>query len=164
MCRTILLNRSCRESDGPDPRSTDRRYIVMTKHVALITWAGLPEGAESEQLLLPHLKARGIEACLIDWRNRSVDLTGFDLLVLRSCWNYHLHAKEFGQWLDRAADAALVLNHPETVRWNSNKSYLQSLDDPAIRIAPTCFVSGAAGLDNSRLEQIRCWEKAVLKP
>jgi len=58
------LCRSCSESDG-----AERRSFAMTKNVALITWAGLPEGAESERLLVPHLKARGVEARMIAWRD-----------------------------------------------------------------------------------------------
>lgn len=33
----------------------------MKKKVALITWSGLPEGAESERMLLPHLALELIE-------------------------------------------------------------------------------------------------------
>jgi glutathione synthase/RimK-type ligase-like ATP-grasp enzyme len=136
----------------------------MNKNVALITWAGLPEGAESEQLLAPHLKARGVEARMVDWRDASVDFSGFDLVVLRSCWDYHLRAKEFADWLERTAAVVPVLNDPNIVHWNSNKFYLQSLDNPSLRIAPTCFVSSNARLQQSDLSLMRGWLKAVVKP
>src|SRR5262245_33628255 len=113
----------------------------MKKQIALITWAGLPEGAESEQLLLPLLAARGVDARMVDWRDSEIDFSAFDLVVLRSCWDYHLHAEEFGAWLERAASAAPILNNIETVVWNSNKFYLRELTAQEIAIAPTCFVS-----------------------
>ena len=45
-------------------------FRIERRNVALITWSGLPEGAESEQLLLPHLAAAGVEAEIVDWARR----------------------------------------------------------------------------------------------
>src|SRR5215469_10426418 len=97
----------------------------MKKRVALITWAGFPQSAENEQLLLPLLAASGVDAQMVDWRDTAADFSGFDLVVLRSCWNYHLHAKEFADWLIRTADQNPVLNKTDTVLWNSYKFYLR---------------------------------------
>src|ERR1700753_318138 len=100
--------------------------IRMKKRVALITWSGLPEGAESERLLLPHLAAANVEAQFVDWRS-DCDYTKFDLVVLRSCWNYHLHDAEFTAWLHSTASVVPLLNELETVLWNKNKFYLREL-------------------------------------
>src|ERR1700704_1870261 len=97
----------------------------MKRKVALITWSGLPEGAESERLLLPYLAAAGIETKIVDWRSAAFDFSQFDLIVLRSCWDYHLRAAEFIDWLRRTSEAAPVLNSLATVQWNRNKVYLR---------------------------------------
>jgi glutathione synthase/RimK-type ligase-like ATP-grasp enzyme len=136
----------------------------MKKKVALITWAGLLQGAGSEQLLLPLLAAAGVYAQLVDWRDPSVDFSQFDLIVLRSCWDYHLQAQEFAEWLYRTARVALVLNPVATVVWNSNKFYLRELEAQGIQIAPTCFVAGGERMNEDQLAQIRRCEKVVVKP
>lgn len=136
----------------------------MKKRVAVITWAGLPQGAESEQLLLPLLAASRLDARMVDWRNASVDFSTFDLIVLRSCWDYHLHAQEFAEWLKSTARAAPVLNQLDTVLWNSNKFYLRELGAQGIQIAPTCFVSGREQMNDRDLAQTQSWVKVVAKP
>ena len=134
------------------------------RRVALITWSGLREGAESEQLLLPLLAQRGVEATLVDWRDPAADFGAFDLLILRSCWDYHLHYCEFTGWLSRAGRVVPVLNKLETVLWNSNKFYLQQLESQGIEIAPTCFVSAGGDLGSLDLAKIECWSEIVVKP
>lgn len=136
----------------------------MKKRVALITWAGLPEGAESEQLLLARLSEAGAGGQMVNWRDPAVDFSGFDLVVLRSCWNYHLHAQEFTEWLQRTAKATPVLNAIETVLWNSNKFYLRELEERGIEIAPTCFVSGGTLRNQDYLSRTESWQQVVVKP
>ena len=136
----------------------------MNKEVALITWAGLLQGAESEQLLLPLLSASGINARMIDWRDTSVHFSQFDLVVLRSCWNYHLHAHEFTEWLQCTKRVATILNDVDTVLWNSNKFYLRELEEKGIQIAPTCFVSAGGPIHQDLPVQVESWEKVVVKP
>ncbi|HET9838749.1 MAG TPA: hypothetical protein VFR84_10975 [Candidatus Angelobacter sp.] len=132
--------------------------------VALITWSGLTEGAESEQLLIPLLAQRGVEAELVDWSDSSADFTAFDLLVLRSCWDYHLHYDAFAGWLRTTARTVPVLNRLETVLWNSNKFYLRELESLGIEIAPACFVPGGQELSSRELAQIEGWPDTVVKP
>ena len=114
----------------------------MKKRLALITFGGLPQGAESERLMLPYLAAAGIETQVVDWRSAGADFSQFDLVVLRSCWDYHLRGKEFTEWLRRTAREVPILNDPETVLWNLNKFYLREMSAMGIEIAPTVFVNG----------------------
>jgi len=136
----------------------------MRKRLALITWSGLPQGAESERLMLPFLAAGGVETQIMDWRSPALNAREFDLLVLRSCWDYHLRGDEFTAWLRRAAHEVPVLNAAETVLWNHNKFYLRQFHDQGIEIAPTIFAAGAAALAAAERSQIESWPKAVVKP
>src|SRR4029077_15800393 len=126
----------------------------MKKRVALITWDGLPEGEESERLLLPHLAAAGVEASIVDW-NAGCDFARFDLVILRTCWDYHLRGPEFTEWLRRTALAVPVLNDIETVRWNRDKFYLRELQAQGILIAPTVFVCGNGALQSEEWQHIQ---------
>jgi len=136
----------------------------MKKKVALITWSGLPEGAESERLLLPHLAAADVRAEIVDWRAAGVDFSEFNLVVLRSCWDYHLRGDEFIEWLRRTSRALRILNGPETVLWNRNKFYLRELAAMEIEIAPTVFVAGREAIGKTARAKIEAWRKVVVKP
>jgi glutathione synthase/RimK-type ligase-like ATP-grasp enzyme len=136
----------------------------MKKRLALITWSGLPHGTESERLILPHLAAAGVETEIVDWRSSSHDFSKFDLIVLRSCWDYHLRVSEFIDWLQRVAQATPVLNAVDTVLWNYNKFYLREVEALGVEIAPTVFVNGTDRIASSEWHQIRSWKKSVVKP
>ena len=140
----------------------------MKKRLALITWSGLPQGAESERLMLPYLAAAGVETQIVDWRlmdgrNPALVPSQFDLLVLRSCWDYHLHHDEFTEWLRLAASEVPALNSLDTALWNLNKLYLREMPAMGIEIAPTVFVNGDT-IAPSSWQEIRSWKKSVVKP
>lgn len=136
----------------------------MKKQLALITYSGLPHGAESERLLLPHLAAAGIFGEFVDWRSSACNFGRFDLLVLRTCWDYHLKLKEFTAWLQRTAKVVPVLNVVETVLWNHNKFYLRELQEEGHQIAPTVFACGTGPIQASQWNEVLRWEKIVVKP
>jgi glutathione synthase/RimK-type ligase-like ATP-grasp enzyme len=138
----------------------------MKKRLALITYSGLPHGAESERLMLPYLAAAGVETEIIDWRSSDCGFSKFDLIVLRSCWDYHLRAAEFIGWLQRVAQATPVLNAVDTVLWNYNKFYLREVAALGIEIVPTIFVSHAKELSAEVATTIRSWKNKniVVKP
>ena len=108
------------------------KNFLHEKRVALITCSALPQGAESERLLLPYLRACGVEAAFVDWRDPSCDLAGFDLAVLRSCWDSHLHGAQFVEWLQRTAGMVPILNNLETMLWNRDKFYLRELAEKGL--------------------------------
>ncbi|HLK09288.1 MAG TPA: hypothetical protein VKV30_15135 [Candidatus Angelobacter sp.] len=138
----------------------------MKKCLALITYSGLPHGAESERLMLPYLAAARIEAQFVDWRSAGFDYTKFDLIVLRSCWDYHLRTAEFIDWLQRTSSSVPVLNDVKTVLWNHNKFYLREVEAMGVDIVPTIFVSHAKALGAEEATTIRSWENKniVVKP
>jgi glutathione synthase/RimK-type ligase-like ATP-grasp enzyme len=138
----------------------------MKKRLALITWSGLPQGAESERLMLPYLAAAGIETQVVDWRSAGADFSQFDLIVLRSCWDYHLRVAEFIRWLQGVAQTTPVLNPIDTVLWNHNKFYLREVEAMGIEVVPTIFVSHAKALGAEEATTIRSWKNKniVVKP
>ena len=136
----------------------------MKKRLALITWSGLPQGVESERLILPYLAAAGIEMHVVDWRSPGADFRQFDLVVLRSCWDYHLRGNEFMEWLRRIAREVPVLNDLPTVLWNQDKFYLQEMERRGIEIAPTIFATGREAIGAEERSRIKQWPQIVVKP
>jgi glutathione synthase/RimK-type ligase-like ATP-grasp enzyme len=73
------------------------------------------------------------------WDDRSIDWDRFDLVVIRSTWDYPARREEFLAW---AEGLPQVLNPPEVLRWNTDKRYLEVLGDDAV---PTEFLEPGAG-------------------
>jgi glutathione synthase/RimK-type ligase-like ATP-grasp enzyme len=58
---------------------------------------------------------------------------GFDLAVIRTCWDYHERPDQFVAALESHERAGLrVLNSSAVVRWNARKTYLKELGPSAI--------------------------------
>lgn len=89
------------------------------------------------QPLMAALGVRGVHAEQLVWHDGTVDWASYDLVVLRSPWDYSLRPAEFEAWLDRAAGLTRVLNEPELVRWNMDKRYLEQLAAAGVPSVPT---------------------------
>ena len=111
-------------------------------------------------LLLPALAARGADPTAVAWHDAAVDPASFDLLVIRSPWDYPERPAEFAAWLDRAERATRVVNSPATVRWNLDKTYLRDLESAGIRVVPTTYATTADAAGAA----IDAHERVVVKP
>ncbi len=114
--------------------------------VGLATSEKWPHLSPDDAPLIPELKRLGIEAESVVWSDHRVDWRGFDLIVIRSCWDYHLRIDEFLRWVERIGPR--LVNDAAVVRWNSHKSYLLDLESKGVRIPKTQVIrSGAPSLD-----------------
>jgi glutathione synthase/RimK-type ligase-like ATP-grasp enzyme len=109
---------------------------VMAR-IALATCAEVAEGDEDSPGLVAALAARGVDAEPAVWDDPEVDWTAFDLVVVRSTWDYAERRDAFLEW---AASLPRVLNDLEVLRWNTDKHYLQRLEAAGVPVVPTRFV------------------------
>lgn len=108
--------------------------------VALATSAELPQLDEDERLLLTALLERGVDASPQVWNDSTVDWSTFDLVVIRSTWDYTEHRDEFLAWAASVEQVSRLLNPADAIAWNSDKRYLRELDAAGIPIVPTQFI------------------------
>jgi glutathione synthase/RimK-type ligase-like ATP-grasp enzyme len=101
--------------------------------------AALPPGVvpDAETVSLGLIKdagaARGIAFDVVYWDEMDLPSRGYDLAVIRTCWDYTNRAQQFLDALSAHEAAGLrVLNSPEVVRWNFRKTYLKDLGAAAI--------------------------------
>lgn len=133
-----------------NPRATRER-----SRVALVTCADLPELDPDDRRLVAPLRALGIEPVPAVWDDPEVDWTGFDLVVLRSSWDYPPRRAEFVSW---AARVPRLANPAAVVTWNTDKRYLLELAVADLPVVPTSWL--AAG-DSWRPPESGQW---VVKP
>lgn len=113
----------------------------MTARIALATTdAYADEDPDYDTpLLLDALRARGAEADAIVWHDARIDLAGYDLVAIRSTWDYPERGAEFAEWIERVAGVTRLVNSAATVRWNLDKTYLRALAEAGIRTVPTAY-------------------------
>jgi glutathione synthase/RimK-type ligase-like ATP-grasp enzyme len=107
------------------------------RRVALATCAEVAEGDEDGPALVRALAARRVEARPAVWDDASVDWGTFDLVVVRSTWDYAERRDAFLTW---AGALPRVLNEVGVLRWNTDKRYLRELERAGVRVAPTRFL------------------------
>lgn len=136
----------------------------MTR-IAFATCAELLVLDPDDQLLADALVARGIEVVPLAWDDGAADWASFDLVLVRSPWDYHLRRDAFVRWARRVAGETRLLNGAETIAWNTDKVYLRTLARQGVPTVPTAWVEGGAP-DLSALLAERGWEReeAIVKP
>ena len=137
---------------------------TTTPRVGIVVTDGYPveDPDHDTPVLLEALSDRGVDATRAVWHDRTVDWTAFDLLVLRSPWDYPERMPELETWLTHVEQATTVLNPPDLVRWNLDKRYLAQLADHGVGVVPTTYRSE---LDAVRRDLAARGEgRVVLKP
>jgi hypothetical protein len=109
----------------------------MTATVAYVTCADIPDLEPDDRLTIEPLDALDIEVEPAIWDSPDVDWDRFDLVVLRSPWDYPPRRDDFVAW---AHSVPRLANDAATVGWNTDKRYLGELAKAGVAIVPTTWV------------------------
>jgi glutathione synthase/RimK-type ligase-like ATP-grasp enzyme len=119
-----------------------------------------------DRLALHALRATGASAAPLLWGEFPPMLQAGDVVVVRSCWDYHLAPLRFLAWL-RALEArgVRVANGVDTLAWNLHKQYLLELHrEHGIAIPPTRLVRGGESTTLGALMTELGTTQMVVKP
>ena len=138
----------------------------MTDAVALVT-ARAARGLDEDQAPLEQaLRAAGARVAVADWDDPEVDWASFDLVLLRSSWDYTDRLDEFLAWVRRAGARTVLANPQPVLSWNTDKHYLADLCAAGVPVVPTQFIEpgeDAAGAIRAFLSA-RKQPELVIKP
>jgi hypothetical protein len=87
------------------------------------------------------LEDAGLRVDVVRWDDPDADWDAFDLVVVRSCWDYTWRVDEFLGW---AAGVARLENPVQVLRWNADKRYLRDLAAAGCPVVPTVWDPAAA--------------------
>jgi hypothetical protein len=133
--------------------------------VALATSAAVGAITDDDLLLARELHARGYNVQAAVWNDPDVSWSSFHAVVLRSTWDYHLHADAFRAFTRQLEQLQVPLWNPAPlVRWNSDKSYLRDLAAHGVRTAPTRWVGQHEHASLADIVNEEQWEQFVVKP
>ncbi len=110
----------------------------MTKpRITLVTSAEMPALYSDEEGLLDALSDRGADPRIAVWNDSSVDWSQAGTCVVRSVSDYARNRAAFLRW---AESVPRLLNHPDILRWNSDKHYMTDLAARGLPVIPTTWL------------------------
>jgi hypothetical protein len=105
-------------------------------------------------LAAPALREAGVAVDRVRWDDPAVDWAGYDLAVVRSCWDYAWRRAEFLAWAD---GVPRLSNDAAVLRWNTDKNHLRDLVRAGLPVVPTVW-------DPTTAAELPDAEEWVVKP
>ncbi|MEU1038426.1 hypothetical protein [Streptomyces sp. NPDC005907] len=87
------------------------------------------------------LEDAGAQAVVAYWDDPEVDWAAFDLVLIRSTWDYSGRVAEFVAWAELCGKLTRLANPADVVRWNTDKRYLGDLAAAGVPVVPTRYVA-----------------------
>jgi hypothetical protein len=112
-----------------------------------------PTWEPDDRLVIEPLAARGVRAEPAVRDDPEVDWAAYDLVVLRSPWDYVGRRETFVEWAGRVPRLA---NPADVVAWNTEKTYLERLAADGVPAVPSACCTPALTSLQDRTG-LRCW-------
>ncbi len=106
--------------------------------------------------------AAGIDLTHAAWEDETVRWDEFDLVVVRSPWNYVDRLDEFRQWMQARRTLTAMHNPVDLIEWNLDKRYLAQLAAAGVSVVPTTYASDSEEL-RAALESVMS-AQVIVKP
>ncbi|HEX9258272.1 MAG TPA: hypothetical protein VF855_01965 [Acidimicrobiales bacterium] len=105
--------------------------------IALVTAAEAAHLDEDLPPLAGALTAAALDHEVVVWDDPTVDWRRFDLVVVRSAWDYAGRRDDFLDWADRVAAVTTLRNPLDILAWSTDKRYLLDLAAAGVPVTPT---------------------------
>lgn len=136
----------------------------MTR-IALLTLEDRTGYVIDDALAVVELRRRGFDTSEVPWSDASVDWSTFDLVIVRTTWDYHVRAKEFLMALARIASSGTILeNSRDLITWNLDKRYLRDLAERGVPVVPCIWADDGTYVDFAALFDALRSREIVVKP
>ncbi|UUO23588.1 hypothetical protein FGD67_10355 [Colwellia sp. M166] len=107
---------------------------------AILSMDSLADFEAYDALIDQPMLALGWQTELVSWRNSAVNWSDYDVVVIRSPWDYQDDMASFVKVLESIEQSSARLeNSLAVVQWNINKIYLTQLEADGVTIVPTLW-------------------------
>lgn len=133
--------------------------------IALATYRDLPQLTPEDQLVCALLQTLGVQAQPAVWDAQDIAWDSYQAVVVRSCWDYHLHPGRFIAWLRELEQLQVPLWNPAPLlQWNLHKTYLRDLQMQSVAVPPTSWLERGCQANLEAIFANHGWSEAVVKP
>jgi glutathione synthase/RimK-type ligase-like ATP-grasp enzyme len=138
---------------------------MSNNEIAFATYEQQPEITDDDQLVQRELESLGVGVTGIPWSAVNTDWKRFNLVVLRSCWDYFHRHTDFLNWLAKLEEENIqVWNPGSVIRGNYDKTYLRELQQMGLTIVPTVYAPQGIETSINEVLSQQSWQRAVIKP
>ena len=124
----------------------------------------LTEYVVDDDIAIPALRARGHVVDTVSWHAPSAVWKDYDLVVIRSPWDYTQMPEQFIETLG-VIDRTTALHNPlQAVIWNADKRYLADLAAMGVPIVPTQFFDTWSAFDGADPFDLVQTTEIIIKP
>lgn len=93
-----------------------------------------------DDLAIKPLAELGWDVATVSWRDETVDWNDFEIVVVRTPWDYQNDPDTFLDVLRKIDASNARLENPlPTIEWNLDKRYLRDLETKGVKIVPTIW-------------------------
>jgi glutathione synthase/RimK-type ligase-like ATP-grasp enzyme len=140
----------------------------MKMNIALVSYQNkklTQSHLEEDFQLSEFLETKGLIVKRPVWNDVQIDWKQFDIVILKSPWDYHANFDSFILWLSGLDTAGVkVLNPFKTVLWNSDKHYLKQISDDSLPVIKSVFLEKGIVPDLAELLAKSQCKKMIIKP
>jgi glutathione synthase/RimK-type ligase-like ATP-grasp enzyme len=120
---------------------------------------------QEDGMLFDFLQSKGLHVMRVQWHDKNIHWEEFDVVILKSPWDYHYQYDAFMDWLaDLNRLGIAILNPYDVVRWNSDKHYLQQMTDEGFNVIPSVFLEPGESHDLQALFEYFKTDQLIVKP
>ena len=113
---------------------------------------------------LQPLAELGWQPSVVSWRQTEIPWGDFDVVVIRSTWDYWDDVDGFLDVLQTIDAQTRLANPLDLVRWNLAKTYLRDLEQQGVPIVPTIWKKHLDGGDVQKCFEELGADEIVIKP
>lgn len=138
--------------------------------IALVTYKDdgkyhLINVANEDDTLLDFLNSKGYHIAKEIWNDADVKWEAYDLVILKSPWDYFDLIENFYAWLAKIEDKKVKLLNPiPIVKWNADKHYLQEIEKAGLKITPSTFLSKGDQINLATYFELFNTDQLIIKP
>lgn len=93
-----------------------------------------------DELAIAPLNDLGWDVKTISWCDSSVNWNDFEIVIIRTTWDYQRRPSEFLEVLQKIEASSARLENPlDVVKWNLDKRYLREVGSRGVEIVPTIW-------------------------
>ena len=134
------------------------------KKCAFLTLDEIGDYVIDDEHAIEPLTERGWQVSTVSWRQTNIPWSDFDLVIIRSTWDYWNDVPTFLDTLERINRETKLANRLDLVRWNLVKTYMRDLEERGIGIVPTLWARSLEADSFAKYQKELGMDEIVVKP
>lgn len=118
-----------------------------------------------DDMLIAPLNKLGWQVDTVSWRNQNINWNQYQVVVVRSTWDYQQHIQPFLQCLQRIEQSTAILENSLAIQlWNIDKIYLKDIAKADVAVIDTLWFEHFDSHAIASAVADKHWQEFIIKP